>query len=114
MNPTCQCCGFPVSKNDTKIIDTGGVICGVCLINLAHHLDISKLLKPRQTVGDNVSSPNVTKSRETAAIPSQNGSVGSGDKSNLNANFTAKRQHSDALFLAASSLPIGTHKPKED
>lgn len=108
----CECCGFPISKNDTQ--DNEGVICGICLINLAHGTNISRLLKPRQTVGDNVSLPNVTISRETAAIPSQNGSVGSREKNNLNANFPVKGQHSDAILLEASSLPIGTHKPKED
>lgn len=79
------------------------------------HEALHKINKPRlETVGDNVSLPNVTISRETAAIPSQNGSVGSREKNNLNANFPVKGQHSDALLLEASSLPKGTHKPKED
>lgn len=60
MMPKCLCCGYPISKNDTQ--DREGVICGVCLMNLALKQDISQLLKPRQAAGHSVNSLNQARS----------------------------------------------------
>lgn len=70
MMPKCLRCGYPISKNDTQVPDGEGVICGICLINLARGQDISKILskvqsyKPRQqeAAGHCVSLPNVARS----------------------------------------------------